>query len=35
ELFASLKGADFIRTHDPKALKDGLSVWAALAGNQA
>ena len=35
ELFATAQGADYIRTHDPKALKDGLSVWAALAGNQA
>lgn len=35
ELFAGFQGADFIRTHDPKALKDGLAVWAALSGNQA
>jgi len=35
ELFAALQGADMIRTHDPKALKDGLAVWAALSGNQA
>jgi dihydropteroate synthase type 2 len=33
ELFAALQGADMIRTHDPAALKDGLSVWTALAGN--
>lgn len=33
ELFAALKGADFIRTHDPKALKGALAVWAALARN--
>ena len=35
ELFAALKGADFIRTHDPKALTGALAVWAALARNQA
>jgi len=35
ELFAALQGADMIRTHDPKALKDALAVWAALSGNQA
>lgn len=35
ELFAGLKGADFVRTHDPGALRDGLAVWAALSGNQA
>jgi dihydropteroate synthase type 2 len=33
ELFAALQGADMVRTHDPKALKDGLAVWAALSGN--
>lgn len=32
ELFAAAKGADYIRTHDPGALKDGLKVQAALAG---
>ncbi|MDE3116976.1 MAG: dihydropteroate synthase, partial [Pseudomonadota bacterium] len=31
ELFAVLQGADYIRTHDPAALKDGLAVWQALA----
>jgi dihydropteroate synthase type 2 len=35
ELFAALNGADFIRTHDPKALKGTLAIWAALARNQA
>ena len=35
ELFAGLKGADFVRTHDPRALRDGLAVWSALSGNQA
>jgi len=30
ELYAAEKGADFIRTHDPAALTDGLEVMAAL-----
>ncbi len=30
ELYAAAKGADFIRTHDPAALRDALSVVAAL-----
>ncbi|HSM95903.1 MAG TPA: dihydropteroate synthase [Rhizomicrobium sp.] len=34
ELFAALQGADFVRTHDPKALRDGLAVWQALDGNK-
>jgi dihydropteroate synthase type 2 len=34
ELFASLNGADLIRTHDPKALRDALAVWPVLAGNK-
>jgi dihydropteroate synthase type 2 len=34
EIFAALQGADMIRTHDPAALKDGLAVWSALAGNK-
>jgi dihydropteroate synthase type 2 len=33
ELFAALKGADFIRTHDPKALKGALAIWEILARN--
>ncbi|HUO93499.1 MAG TPA: dihydropteroate synthase [Rhizomicrobium sp.] len=32
ELFAAAKGADYIRTHEPGALKDGLLVRRALAG---
>ncbi|MGD0190806.1 MAG: dihydropteroate synthase [Rhizomicrobium sp.] len=32
ELFAARQGADFIRTHDPGALRDGLVVQAALDG---
>jgi dihydropteroate synthase type 2 len=31
ELYAAAKGVDFIRTHDPAALRDGLAVTAALA----
>lgn len=35
ELFAVSTGADYIRTHDPSALADGLMVWrAALACNK-
>ena len=30
ELYASLHGADFIRTHDVAALKDAYSVWKAI-----
>ncbi len=29
ELFAVFQGADYIRTHDPAALSDGLAVWKA------
>ena len=31
ELYAAAHGADYIRTHDPAALRDGLAVMAALA----
>jgi dihydropteroate synthase type 2 len=34
ELFAAEQGVDYIRTHDPGALRDGLSVMAALRGGQ-
>jgi dihydropteroate synthase type 2 len=30
ELFATLEGADHIRTHDPAGLRDALRVWNAL-----
>ena len=30
ELFAAAEGVDYIRTHDPAALRDGLAVMAAL-----
>jgi dihydropteroate synthase type 2 len=32
EIFAVSQGADYIRTHDPGALRDGLAVWKALDG---
>jgi dihydropteroate synthase type 2 len=35
ELYAVRQGADFIRTHDPRALKDALAVFRALEGNKA
>ena len=34
ELYAAASGADYIRTHDPGALRDGLAVIAALAAEQ-
>ena len=34
ELYAVRQGADFIRTHDPRALKDALAVFRALDGNK-
>src|SRR5579875_512756 len=35
ELYAAARGADFIRTHDPGALRDGLAVIAALQAEEA
>lgn len=35
ELFAAAAGADYIRTHDPAALRDGLRVAAALKAEAA
>ena len=35
ELYAVRQGADFIRTHDPAALKDALAVLRVLDGNKA
>jgi dihydropteroate synthase type 2 len=32
EMFAVSQGADYIRTHDPGALRDGLAVWNTLDG---
>ena len=34
ELYAVRQGADFIRTHDPGALKDALAVFRVLDGNK-
>ncbi len=34
ELYAAARGADYIRTHDPGALRDGLRVMAALNDEQ-
>ena len=31
ELFAASRGADILRTHDPKATRQALDVWSALA----
>lgn len=35
ELFAALQGADFIRTHDPGAARDALTIWNALNARQS
>jgi dihydropteroate synthase len=35
ELYAAANGADFIRTHDPAALRDALAVTSALAAAAA
>ncbi len=35
ELYAAAHGADYIRTHDPAALRDALAVTAALAAEAA
>jgi dihydropteroate synthase type 2 len=35
ELFALTKGADFIRTHEPRPLRDAARIWHALADNSA
>ena len=34
ELYAVRQGADFIRTHDPAALRDALAVSRVLEGNK-
>lgn len=34
ELWAAMAGADYIRTHDPAALSDGLRVFAALRAEE-
>jgi len=35
ELYAVGQGVDYIRTHDPRAVKDALAVFRALDGNKA
>ena len=35
EIHAVREGADYIRTHDPRALNDALAVFRALEGNKA
>lgn len=32
EIFAVCQGADYLRTHEPKPLKDALITWSALTG---
>lgn len=32
EIWVAAQGVDFIRTHDVRALRDALAMWAALAG---
>jgi dihydropteroate synthase type 2 len=32
ELYAALHGADMIRTHEPKPLRDALTIWRHIAG---
>ena len=32
EIYAALHGADMIRTHEPKPLRDALQVWSQIAG---
>jgi dihydropteroate synthase type 2 len=35
ELYAIWQGADFLRTHEPAAVRDALAVFRALDGNKA
>ena len=32
EIYAALNGADMLRTHDPAALRDALTIWSHIAG---
>jgi len=32
ELYAALNGADMIRTHEPRPLRDALTIWSHIAG---
>lgn len=34
ELYAALKGADYLRSHDPGAISDALRIWRALEFNK-
>lgn len=34
ELWAAASGVDYIRTHDVRALRDGLAVWRAIGGGR-
>jgi dihydropteroate synthase type 2 len=31
EIYAAMHGADMIRTHEPRPLRDGLTIWAQIA----
>jgi dihydropteroate synthase len=35
ELWAWREGADYLRTHDPRALRDAITVWTAIEGERA
>ena len=35
EIYAALHGADLIRTHEPRPLRDALRVWSQIAGSDA
>ncbi|MFQ5973214.1 MAG: dihydropteroate synthase [Alphaproteobacteria bacterium] len=35
ELYAATQGVDYIRTHDARALRDGLCIWRALSEEDA
>ena len=32
ELYAALHGADMIRTHEPRPLRDALTIWSHISG---
>ena len=35
ELYAALHGADFIRTHEPRPLRDALTIWSYIASGES
>jgi dihydropteroate synthase type 2 len=35
ELFAAFQGVDYVRTHDPAALADGLAIWGAATSDRS